>query len=79
MDFGLSPEQQMLRDAVDRLLREHCPLDHVRKVAAIVPHALLRMQGERVLRDERQRLFADEAAALAWLAEDEAGRGCAAA
>jgi alkylation response protein AidB-like acyl-CoA dehydrogenase len=34
MDFGLSPEQQMLRDAVDRLLREHCPLDHVRKVAA---------------------------------------------
>lgn len=52
---------------------------HVRKVAAIVPHALLRMQGERVLRDDRQRLFADEAAALAWLAEDEAGRGCAAA
>lgn len=34
MDFGLSPEQRMLRDAVDRLLREHCPLDHVRKVAA---------------------------------------------
>ena len=33
MDFGLSPEQRMLRDAVDRLLREHCPLDHVREVA----------------------------------------------
>jgi alkylation response protein AidB-like acyl-CoA dehydrogenase len=34
MDFGLSPEQRMLRDAVDRLLREHCPLDHVREVVA---------------------------------------------
>ena len=34
MDFGLSPEQRMLRDAVDRLLREHSPLDHVREVVA---------------------------------------------
>ena len=34
MDFGLSPEQRMLRDVVDRLLREHCPLDHVREVVA---------------------------------------------
>jgi alkylation response protein AidB-like acyl-CoA dehydrogenase len=34
MDFGLSPEQRMLRDAVDRLLREHCPLDHVREIVA---------------------------------------------
>ena len=29
----LTEEERMLRDAVDRLLREHCPLDHVREVA----------------------------------------------
>lgn len=30
MDFGLSPEQDMLRDTVGRCLAEVCPLDHVR-------------------------------------------------
>lgn len=30
MDFGLSPEQEMLRDTVGRCLAETCPLDHVR-------------------------------------------------
>ncbi|KTE78463.1 acyl-CoA dehydrogenase family protein [Sphingopyxis sp. A083] len=30
MDFGLSPEQAMLRDTVGRCLAETCPLDHVR-------------------------------------------------
>ncbi|KPF73332.1 MAG: acyl-CoA dehydrogenase family protein [Blastomonas fulva] len=30
MDFGLSPEQEMLRDTVGRCLSEICPLDHVR-------------------------------------------------
>ncbi len=33
MDFGLSPEQEMLRDAVGRCLVENCPLDHVRACA----------------------------------------------
>lgn len=33
MDFGLSPEQEMLRDAVRRCLAENCPLDHVRACA----------------------------------------------
>ena len=33
MDFGLSQDQQMLRDAVARCLRDTCPLDHVRKCA----------------------------------------------
>ncbi|MBX9896449.1 MAG: acyl-CoA/acyl-ACP dehydrogenase [Qipengyuania sp.] len=30
MDFGLSSEQQMLKDAVRRCLADNCPLDHVR-------------------------------------------------
>ena len=30
MDFGLSPEQEMLRDTVGRCLSDICPLDHVR-------------------------------------------------
>ena len=33
MDFGLSPEQEMLRDTVGRCLAETCPLDHVRACA----------------------------------------------
>lgn len=33
MDFGLSPEQEMLKDAVARCLAETCPLDHVRACA----------------------------------------------
>lgn len=33
MDFGLSPEQEMLRDAVGRCLADVCPLDHVRACA----------------------------------------------
>ena len=33
MDFGLSPEQEMLKDAVRRCLAENCPLDHVRTCA----------------------------------------------
>lgn len=33
MDFGLSPEQDMLRDAVARCLAESCSLDHVRACA----------------------------------------------
>lgn len=33
MDFGLSPEQEMLKDAVGRCLAETCPLDHVRACA----------------------------------------------
>ena len=33
MDFGLSSEQQMLKDAVRRCLAENCPLDHVRACA----------------------------------------------
>jgi len=32
MDFGLSQEQQMLAESVARLLRELCPLNHVRNV-----------------------------------------------
>ena len=31
MDFGLSQEQQMLRDAVARCLADTCPLEHVRE------------------------------------------------
>ena len=31
MDFGLSQDQQMLRDAVARCLADTCPLDHVRE------------------------------------------------
>ena len=34
MDFGLSQDQQMLRDAVARCLQDTCPLDHVRECAA---------------------------------------------
>lgn len=33
MDFGLSQDQQMLRDAVARCLSDTCPLDHVRECA----------------------------------------------
>ena len=33
MDFGLSQDQQMLRDAVARCLADTCPLDHVRECA----------------------------------------------
>lgn len=33
MDFGLSPEQEMLRETVGRCLAETCPLDHVRACA----------------------------------------------
>ena len=33
MDFGLSQDQQMLRDAVARCLADNCPLDHVRECA----------------------------------------------
>ncbi len=33
MDFGLSQDQRMLRDAVSRCLADHCPLDHVRECA----------------------------------------------
>ena len=33
MDFGLSPEQEMLRDTVGRCLAESCPFDHVRACA----------------------------------------------
>lgn len=33
MDFGLSPEQEMLKDAVRRCLAEHCPLENVRACA----------------------------------------------
>lgn len=33
MDFGLSQDQQMLRDAVSRCLADNCPLDHVRECA----------------------------------------------
>ena len=31
MDFGLSQDQQMLRDAISRTLADTCPLDHVRE------------------------------------------------
>ena len=31
MDFGLSEEQQLLVETVDRYLAEHCPLDFVRE------------------------------------------------
>ena len=33
MDFGLSQDQQMLRDTVARCLADTCPLDHVRECA----------------------------------------------
>ena len=35
MDFGLSQDQQMLRDAVARCLADTCPLDHVRECAEL--------------------------------------------
>ena len=34
MEFGLSPEQTLLKDSVDQYLREQAPLEQVRKVAA---------------------------------------------
>ena len=33
MDFGLSQDQQMLREAIARCLADTCPLDHVRECA----------------------------------------------
>ena len=33
MDFGLSQDQQMLRDAVSRCLADTSPLSHVRECA----------------------------------------------
>jgi alkylation response protein AidB-like acyl-CoA dehydrogenase len=33
MEFGLSSEQQLLRDTLDEFLRAHCPLDRVRRFA----------------------------------------------
>ena len=35
MDFGLSQDQQMLRDAVARCLADTCPLNHVRECAEL--------------------------------------------
>ena len=37
MEFGLSSEQLLLKDSLDRYLRDHAPLDRVRKFAAREP------------------------------------------
>ena len=62
MDFGLSPEQRMLRDAVDRLLREPATSPGVRAVY-VSPQKALAYDVERNLelplrgiRDEGRRL-----------------------
>ena len=33
MDFGFSEEQNMLRDQVNRFMKERCPMDKVRPVS----------------------------------------------
>ena len=48
------------------------PGPNVRRIAGIVPNALLRMQGARVLSNDRQRLFGTREEATAWLRSDGA-------
>ena len=37
MDFGLSEEQERLRDAARELLARECPMERVRKIAGEAP------------------------------------------